>query len=1126
MSNLEPTYLRYIYDGLVNGSIHPENSAELPEGIIGMYEKAFDERNSVLERQKLLQRFAIWALLKKEVSAAFVAEVLDESEDDIQQFISTYSAWFNSPESGKYQLYHERLKVYLLQKLSEEEIHMLHEKLISRLEHYIEEQKEDEFEYYGLEFLAGHLSVRAMLSGDGKQLIKLAYSQAHWQRQLKISKGHTWSKNGLKEVMSWASKHNEDEVIECGLQMVDLHHKEQNAAPQIVELVAEGDFESALKRIEQFGENNKEGIEHKFILYMICLMELTLLGSKNKPFKKIGIEKLLNHFDEKIPKGTSHIDWHTFFSSYIMFLMACEWEKLELSFIVVYCRTTNWEKDWIPEQGPYSSTQFKVLVDSVFAINENFNNKIDLLKFISIQMNKQGMIKEASELITRAFANAQVYGEGVEEFKRSHSLGLLADTFTKSGKFDKALKCAKEIIYKFDRDFTIKNISTEMARLGKFDKASKSIESISDNNVKSSAKKYLAVEMAKRGKIENAIEYANLIEDKWEKSQALMLISTELIILGETLNAKSLINQTILIIRNIDLYWELGTALYIVYRELYKQKEFENANSIFNDAIKFAFNECDRYDCLEIIREISSELAKQSQLGKASEIIQMHLNFELQMDNFLDPWLIFELSEQGRNSEALSYLNNIKSMEQKRIDKMSLLSSVPFFDSEDDEYNAYTFYLKAKTHALNSNLEDAIKCCLGIRIDYVFVESLNSIFTEFIKQTNLESATIRIIEAFNYSCNSFEDQYSLEDEEYFTDYRSYLADELARQGKFDEAIKWAIKIKLKSSRQKCINTISIEQAKQAKYDEALERTKDSVDDNLKWECLKNISIIMAEHGKTNESLKSARKITNAKIRVETLKEISIRFGILGNKELQDVTLKEAMEDAYGIDNYRELGKSIISISHEFYKLGAHKISLSLMHEARSLESLIENQIEQDKYFEQIVIESCIQDLYGENFMKAIYIYDTIIDLEKQDGFLRKLSIELVKQSKLHLAEKVILEIQQFSTRHSCLNEMAHLVKNQSNWESAFDVGLKFQNKDTKYSYLLGWADSLSASETDNACLKKVFPLIADQKECLEILLRKYSKHEIVFGSQNIIMMHRINEALKIQWAIDVSKHIN
>jgi hypothetical protein len=103
----------------VKGIIHPDNAAELPDGLIGLYEEAFDERQPVHNRQKLLERFAVWALLKKEVSAAFVAEVLGESEDEIQDFIATYSAWFNSPESGKYQLYHERLKVYLLQKLSE-----------------------------------------------------------------------------------------------------------------------------------------------------------------------------------------------------------------------------------------------------------------------------------------------------------------------------------------------------------------------------------------------------------------------------------------------------------------------------------------------------------------------------------------------------------------------------------------------------------------------------------------------------------------------------------------------------------------------------------------------------------------------------------------------------------------------------------------------------------------------------------------------------------------------------------------------------------------------------------------------------------------------------------------------
>jgi len=72
MPHLEPTYLRYIYDGLIKGSIHPENAAELPDGLIGLYEEAFDERTSVVDRQKLLQRFAIGsvALTKKSLFEA------------------------------------------------------------------------------------------------------------------------------------------------------------------------------------------------------------------------------------------------------------------------------------------------------------------------------------------------------------------------------------------------------------------------------------------------------------------------------------------------------------------------------------------------------------------------------------------------------------------------------------------------------------------------------------------------------------------------------------------------------------------------------------------------------------------------------------------------------------------------------------------------------------------------------------------------------------------------------------------------------------------------------------------------------------------------------------------------
>ncbi|MCE2744154.1 MAG: hypothetical protein LW701_11420, partial [Fluviicola sp.] len=339
MPHLEPTYLRYIYDGLIKGSIHPENAAELPEGLIGLYEEAFDERQPVYKRQQLLERFAIWALLKKEVSAKFVAEVLNQPEEEIQQFFATYSAWFNSPESGKYQLYHEQLKVYLLQKLSESEVHFLHEKLIARLEQAIKDQKADEFEWYGLEFLAIHVSLSAIILGDGQKLLNLAYSQSHWQRQLKISKGFTWTKNSLSSVMLWASKHNDEEVIECGLQMVDLYHQEQNAAPQIVALVAEGDFDSALKRIEQFGGNDKEGLQRKFILYMLCLMELSLLNFNSQSVRKLGIETLMSDFNRKLPINLELLDWGIFFNSKIVFQIYHECKKLGVETLEIFKHT-------------------------------------------------------------------------------------------------------------------------------------------------------------------------------------------------------------------------------------------------------------------------------------------------------------------------------------------------------------------------------------------------------------------------------------------------------------------------------------------------------------------------------------------------------------------------------------------------------------------------------------------------------------------------------------------------------------------------------------------------------------------------------------------------------------------
>jgi len=435
MPHLEPSYLRYIYDGLVKGSIHPENAAELPEGLIGLYEEAFDERQPVHKRQQLVERFAIWALLKKEVSAEFVAEVLEQPIDEIQDFISTYSAWFNSPESGKYQLYHERLKVYLLQKLSEKEIQTLHEKLITRLEQAIKDQKADELDWYGLEFIVQHYAINAMLSGDGRKLLALAYDQNHWQRQIRISKGYNWTKSGLHATMSWASKYNDDEVIECGLQLVDLHHQEQNAAPQIVALVAEGDFDAALKRIEDFGGNDKEGLQRKFILYMLCLMELTLLDSKDKPFRREGIEKLLKHLDEQLPVDHSIMNWDDFFPSYWVFQMVFIWEELGIEYEIVFFRTYYCNSDWILQKGPFSEIQL-TLIAQAFQWVLSPESKDNSFANVSYEYTKSGNLNKALKIATKI---------STRHYQRCKALKVIAFELIKMGDFKGVRKTSKQI---------------------------------------------------------------------------------------------------------------------------------------------------------------------------------------------------------------------------------------------------------------------------------------------------------------------------------------------------------------------------------------------------------------------------------------------------------------------------------------------------------------------------------------------------------------------------------------------------------------------------------------------------------------------------------------------------------
>jgi len=145
MQQLEPTYLRYVYDGLSKGSINSSNAAGLPFGFIGLFEDEFQANIPSNERSKLLRRLGAWALFKGAVRVEMASVILDEHIDQTKALIDRLTKWFNTPEPSKYVLYHDRLRTYLLQKLSDFEVNELNETLIEFFDEIFDNTHDDTF---------------------------------------------------------------------------------------------------------------------------------------------------------------------------------------------------------------------------------------------------------------------------------------------------------------------------------------------------------------------------------------------------------------------------------------------------------------------------------------------------------------------------------------------------------------------------------------------------------------------------------------------------------------------------------------------------------------------------------------------------------------------------------------------------------------------------------------------------------------------------------------------------------------------------------------------------------------------------------------------------------------------
>ncbi len=1143
----DPTYLRTIYDGLLSGALHKENASGLPQGLVGIYEEALPPLNHVNERHEFLNFFSVWALLKKELSVGFVASLLGWREDEVLIYITRYSKWFNAPVSGKYVLFHERLRSFILQKISHAQFTACNEAIISLGKEALESRIGDEWEHYALEHLSTHLLIQSMESSTANALKDLAYNTVHWNRQLEISKNFEWTKRMLNDMMLWASKYDEDEVIECALNKVDLYHKEQNDAPRIVELVAQNDMDTALQRIEAYGGNDKAGLQRKFLLYMLCLMELTLLESKDKPFKKEGIKKLLNHLDDNLPIEHSVLNWNDFFSSYLMFRMTCEWADMGYDYNIVYKRTSDWEKDWITVFGPFSESQIDLLLklapepirktkisfevqgnsgrlNERFVIDDTENSRV--VGAISDELARQGKLDEALAL-ARGIRN---------ESEKSCALVAISTQLVNQRRIEEAELIMQEasanaagLIDKSDKSASLRFISCAMARQGKFEEALDFARGIQNKIDQCSALQIISAELAKQGQLDKSLECNQIIDDEYYyKSKSLQSISAELAKRGQFEDALNCARSVIV------NFYKIG-ALVEVSNELMKKGEFEQAELIVQEATAITVVMIDKSAKRDSIRLISSALASQ---GKFEEAIEYAKSFPSDRSSALQT-VSDQMAKQAKFQEAA-------------IAMQAILEFVYYLDEEniDDVLSLVSAKL-----SIYGKINEALACARGMIIETNKIIALMIIYGLLVENGEFEEAESLLHESFEYARG-------INDEWEKSSAWECIINELTKQGKLEEALECLNDITVESYKNSALQPILIELAKLGQFDRALACARSISEVDNKIGALAAISTELVKQGQFDEaksaiqeSLDCAKGLNHWFSQTLTLQFISDELTKQGN-------FVEAIECAGFIPNESDKSNALYSISGEMAKRGRFEEALicarsisDVNWKCSSLGAISSLMAEQIQFDSSILVmqealqmardiaddsekSSAIKDLSNELYKQgklneatsimheSINCAAGIIDESEKSTVLKDISIVIAENGDLEFAEQVSERISVIAERHSGWKTIAEASFKKSGWKNAIQQLDKLQNVETKAQYFNGLVNSILATDCNKELILNARNFCLNDINLMGKLLRQFALHELFFNNAPVNITERLNRTFDIQWAMDIKNSLS
>jgi len=653
---IDPTYFRFVYDQLANGYLDPQNESSLPRGVTGIYEKQINSIRPFYKRQQVLEVLSVFAIAQQPISKELASTIVysfnnanthvDSGEvgrpevnlavfEFVSHIISDFSSWFNTDNEGRLYLAHERIKVYLLQKLSDYELFKINEAYVVALREQWKELNVDsdlsiiksEIINYSLHYLPAHLYFSGIIQKKYlHELYVLGQNMHFFQFQYDLT--DTWQL--CLETIKLAAKASQllednEKGIRCALMAAEIHQKIQNEAQIILDLAKKKDrknIERALKKNELF-DGHKQ-----FMLYISILSELILF---NEDEPDVGLVKnVMEHMDQNVLNDTSVFNWTEYVPFEYMLLLLKELWNMEVLIepILKSVELKNIDFDVFDKT---DKTKLKLLGSIIVSSTTGYVKGFALIK-LSKYFSNLGEEVNAKEMLDIAFeTDYKVFNEDDEELK-TNVLTELFKEYLKQGHLLMALKPLNKI-----------SIDDAGTALGVFGIG-------------------LSAAFLKKGEENKATEHLNKIDSKQDKCLAILEWSKIYYQNGDKANSMKMLDVVFESTDNLpNLYAKVEILLEL--SKVYYQQDDKNMCSEMTD---MTFEVCEKiinsgnpYGILldKVLQDLSSFYLLQGNGSRALKTIE-----KIDWDYDKDKALI-ELSnyyiQQGDDIRALATIEKI-----------------------------------------------------------------------------------------------------------------------------------------------------------------------------------------------------------------------------------------------------------------------------------------------------------------------------------------------------------------------------------------------------------------------------------------------------------------------------------